>query len=80
MIKAVHSMGTLLLEVPSGMFSDTFGRRPALLISNLSSGLYWFFMGFGWSDNPVGMLATTQVGVPCPTVARFPVQTSTFVL
>jgi len=80
MIKAVHSMGTLLLEVPSGMFSDTFGRRPALLISNLSSGLYWFFMGFGWSDNPVGMLATTQVGVPCSTVARFPVQTSTFVL
>jgi hypothetical protein len=61
MIKAVHSMGTLLLEVPSGIFSDTFGRQPALLISHLSSGLYWFFMGFAWSDNPVGMLAATQV-------------------
>jgi MFS family permease len=61
MIKAVHSIGTLLLEIPSGVFSDCFGRKPALLISNVASGLYWFSMGSAWSERPVEMLAATQV-------------------
>ena len=86
MLKSVHSMGTLVLEVrpclhrrqsarrakqpallvnlfdnqyrpcilfnqsesrkvcqqvPSGIFSDMFGRKPTLLISQVSSGVYW---------------------------------------
>lgn len=35
-LEAIYYAGVVLLEVPSGYFSDRFGRRPTLLIANAS--------------------------------------------
>ena len=36
--QAVYSIGVVVLEIPSGYFSDHFGRKPTLIIATL----FWF--------------------------------------
>ena len=46
-LEALYYMTVVLLEVPSGYFSDRFGRRKTLLISALSLGTAYGFFATG---------------------------------
>lgn len=57
-LEAVYYLGVVLLEVPSGYFSDRFGRKLTLLISNAALVLAYivFFLG-----ESVAVFAVAQV-------------------
>src|SRR6056297_3078966 len=46
-LEAIYYLGVVLLEVPSGYFSDRIGRKPTLLIANSALALAYlvFFLG-----------------------------------
>ena len=52
LLEAVYYLGVVVLEVPSGFFSDVVGRRLTLLISSLAflAGYMLFFFGTGIDD------------------------------
>ena len=47
MLAAIYDIGTLILEVPSGYFSDRVGRRITLIIATLSSLTGCVLLGLG---------------------------------
>lgn len=50
LLEAIYYTGVALLEVPSGYFSDKFGRRPTLLLSSacMTAAYILFFTGGGF--------------------------------
>jgi predicted MFS family arabinose efflux permease len=47
LLAAIYDIGTLILEVPSGYFSDRVGRRITLIIATLASLAGCLLLGFG---------------------------------
>ncbi len=49
---AIRDVATYLLEVPTGVFADAFGRRKAMLMAFgaylISFAVFYFGQGFGW--------------------------------
>lgn len=57
-LEAIYYLGVVLLEVPSGYFSDRFGRRLTLLIANTALLVAYavFFLGDGFSTFAVAQV------------------------
>jgi len=62
-LEAFYYLCVVCLEVPSGYFSDSVGRRPTLLISAISftAAYALFFVAGDWYDNPFLLFAIAQV-------------------
>ena len=45
LLESIYFFSVVTLEIPSGYFSDTFGRRPTLMIASVSLvGAYFLFL------------------------------------
>lgn len=49
LLEAIYYASVVIIEVPSGYFSDVVGRRPTLLISTITMSVAYLFFGFGSS-------------------------------
>lgn len=49
LLEAIYYASVVIVEVPSGYFSDVVGRRPTLLISTITMSLAYLFFGLGSS-------------------------------
>ncbi|MEM7128168.1 MAG: MFS transporter [Chloroflexota bacterium] len=58
LLEAIYYASVVIIEVPSGYFSDVMGRRPTLLISTLAMGLSYLFF---FSGTTFGIFAIAQV-------------------
>ena len=57
-LEAIYYLGVVVLEVPSGYFSDRFGRRPTLLLASLF--LLFAYLLFFLGDS-FGVFAIAQI-------------------
>lgn len=57
-LEAIYYLGVVLMEIPSGYFSDRFGRKPTLLIANVALVAAYIVFFFGGS---FGGFAVAQV-------------------
>ncbi len=63
-LEAIYYAAVVVLEVPSGFFSDVVGRKPTLLISSAAflAAYMLFFFGTGFDGVPIfAMFAAAQV-------------------
>jgi MFS family permease len=61
-LEAIYYIAVVVMEVPSGYFSDVVGRRITLIISSIAFvGSYALFLGGGFTEQPFLLFAGGQV-------------------
>jgi len=63
LLESIYYISVVLLEIPSGYFSDKIGRRTTLIIATMSFSLSYFI--FGFLDPSLFVLIIAQILLAC---------------